>query len=174
MESPTIPPESPPESPRLRIRRAERRDAPRLMEMAAALARSHGDAATPSRRSIERDLFGRSACGLALVAERGGRLIGYALLSCVPHPQWGERLMNLNHLYVEEGLRGRGIGRHLVAEAVAEARRQECGRIIVGTHAENLRAQALYQSLGFLPRPDGGPRFGLDLPADGALPAGWV
>lgn len=86
----------------------------------------------------------------------------------------GKRVMTLHHLYVEEGLRGSGAGRLLIAATVAEARRQECGEIVVGTHPDNFRAQALYQSLGFLPRDSRNPRFQLDLPVDGALPQGWV
>ena len=162
------------DSPDVRVRRAERRDTPRLMELVAELARHHDEIATPSRHGIERDLFGPTACGQALVAEQGGRIVGYALLASMPRPQLGLRIMTLHHLYVEEELRGRGVGRHLVAAAVTEARRQECGQIDVGTHSENLKAQALYQSLGFVPRDTRGPRFRLDLPTDGALPQGWV
>ncbi len=162
------------ERPVTRIRRAEHRDALRLMDMAARLARHHGDAASPSQHSLERDIFGPTACGQALVAERAGRIVGYALLTCTPHLHLGRRVMTLHHLFVEDGLRGNGIGRHLVAATVAEARRQECAQLVVGTRPENIKAQALYRSLGFLPQDSGGPRFHLDLPADGALPPGWV
>ncbi len=161
-------------TPTTRIRRAQRRDAPRLIDLIAGLALHHGDTATPSLHCIERDIFGPAACGMALVAERGERIVGYALLACMPRLHWGQRVMTVQHLYVEEGLRGSGIGRHLIAMTVAEARRQECSQVIIGTHPDNLGAQALYQSLGFLPCHSGGPRFQLDLPLDGALPRGWV
>ncbi|WP_165354534.1 GNAT family N-acetyltransferase [Tropicimonas sp. IMCC6043] len=161
-------------APVTRIRRARSGDAPRLMEMIAALAAHHGDAGTPSLRAIERDLLGRTACGLALVAEHGPELAGYAVLTAMAEPQWGRRRMELTHLFVAPEARGAGIGRQLVAAAVAEARSQDCGRMTVGTHPDNRKAQALYTSLGFTPQASAGKRFQLELPAGGALPAGWV
>lgn len=156
------------------IRKAERRDAPRLLEMVEALAAHHGDEASPTVHSLERDLFGPRACSQGLLAECDGTVVGYALLSCFPHLQWGRRVMDLNHLFVEAGHRGSGIGRQLVAAAVSEARRQECGQMVVSTHPENSKAQGLYLSLGFNEKPIGGKRFRLELPANGALPAGWI
>ncbi|MDV7142942.1 GNAT family N-acetyltransferase [Tropicimonas sp. TH_r6] len=161
-------------APISRIRGATRRDAPRLLEMIAALAAHHGDRATASLRTLERDLFGPTACSQALLAERQGALAGYALLCPLPHLHFGLRIMDLHHLFVEPAYRGAGIGRHLVAATVAEARRQECGRLTVSTHADNSRAQEIYDALGFERQAPGGPRFRLELPANGALPAGWV
>ena len=161
-------------APVSRIRKAERRDTPRLLEMIAALADHHGDSASPTAHSLERDLFGPNACSQALLAERDGAVVGYALLSCFPHLQWGRRVMDLNHLFVEPEQRGSGVGRFLVAAAVAEARRQECGQMGVSTHPDNEKAQGLYLSLGFSERPAGGKRFRLELPANGALPEGWL
>ena len=110
----------------------------------------------------------------ALEMARFAAACGTTHLMCTPHLHLGRRVMTLHHLFVEDGLRGNGIGRHLVAATVAEARRQECAQLVVGTRPENIKAQALYRSLGFLPQDSGGPRFHLDLPADGALPPGWV
>ncbi len=161
-------------APISRIRAATRQDAPRLLEMIAALSAHHGDHATATLRTLERDLFGPTACSRALVAERDGALVGYALLCPHPHLHFGLRIMDLHHLFVEAAHRGAGIGRHLVAATVAEARRQECGRLTVSTQADNMRAQAIYDALGFERQGAGGPRFRLDLPANGALPEGWV
>ncbi|SDI27402.1 GNAT family N-acetyltransferase [Aliiruegeria lutimaris] len=158
----------------VRVRRAERRDIQRLLEMATALAAHHGDVATTSARAIERDLFGTQACAKALVAERDGELAGYALLHSFPQMQWGLRILEINHLFVEDGQRGHGIGRLLVAACVSEARRQECGQMAVSTHPDNARATELYLSLGFQPRETGGTRFRLELPSNGALPEGWI
>lgn len=157
-----------------RIRRAQRRDTPRLIEMVRALAKHHGDEATTTPKALERDLFGAGACAEALVADRDGRLVGYAILGAFPHLQWGRRLMEIHHLFVEEDARGAGIGRHLVAAAVAEARRQDCGQLVVSTHRDNALAQQIYTAMGFAELSTGSPRFGLDLPSSGALPAGWV
>ncbi|SNS75380.1 GNAT family N-acetyltransferase [Tropicimonas sediminicola] len=157
-----------------RVRRAERRDGARLIEMVRALARHHGDEATLTPKALERDLFAPGACASALVAERGGEVVGYAVLAVFTHLHWGRRLMEIHHLFVEEAARGAGIGRHLVAAAVAEARRQECGQLLVSTHPDNGVARQIYGAMGFTEHPSTGCRFKLDLPATGALPAGWI
>ena len=161
-------------APASRIRKAAPADAPRLLDMITALAAHHGDAGTASVRTLDRDLFGRTACATALIAEKAGTAVGYALLCPFPHLHFGLRLMDLHHLFVDPAHRGAGIGRHLVAEAVAEARRQECGRMVVSTNTDNRMAQEIYAMLGFRPQTPGGPRFQLDLPESGALPEGWI
>lgn len=158
----------------IRIRPVRPTDTPRLLEMIAALAAHHGDAATASARTLNRDLFGPSACARVLVADRAGALLGYSLIGVYPHLHFGRRVMELHHLFVDDTARGAGVGRHLVAAAVEEARRQECNHLVVATHPDNQRAQRIYASLGFQPQASGGPRFRLDLPPSGALPAGWV
>ncbi len=157
----------------LLVRNAREEDAPRLIEMIAALAAHHGDTANVSAAALQRDLFGRTVCATSLIAEIGGHVVGYALLHAYPHVQFGLRLMDLNHLFVEASHRGRGIGRQLIAAAVAEARRQGCGRLVVGPHPENRAAQEIYRYMGFSEASVAGPRFRLDLP-DGGLPAGWI
>ncbi|SFB81388.1 GNAT family N-acetyltransferase [Tropicimonas isoalkanivorans] len=158
----------------VRIRRAERGDAPALLRMVAALAEHHGDIATLTPRALERDLFGPSACASALLALNGTDAVGYAVLSSSPRLHSGRRVMEVHHLFVDSAHRGTGVGRRLMAAAVVEARRQDCGELEVGTDAENARAQAIYGSLGFAPRSPRGPRFALSLPAAGTLPEGWI
>jgi GNAT superfamily N-acetyltransferase len=138
----------------VRIRRAERGDAPALLRMVTALAAHHGDIATLTPHALERDLFGASACASALLALSGADAVGYAVLSSSPRLHSGHRVMEVHHLFVDSAHRGSGIGRRLMAAAVVEARRQDCGVLEVGTHA--------------------GPRFALSLPAAGALPEGWI
>lgn len=156
------------------IRKAERRDTARLLEMVAALAAHHGDRATVTARSLERDVFGPDACSQALVAEVEGDLAGYALIGAFPHLHFGRRVLELHHLFVDPAQRGAGIGRQLIAATVEEARRQDCGRIMVSTQAENQVAQGIYRSVGFEEQAPRGVRFGMELPGGGALPAGWI
>ncbi len=158
----------------LQIRPAQRSDSARLLEMVTALAAHHGDAATLSPGALDRDVFGPTACARALMAEAGNDVVGYALLCPALNLHFGLRLMDLNHLYVAPTHRGRGIARRLIAASVEEARRQGCGRLTVGTHPDNTQAQEIYRALGFDMASGPGPRFRLDLPATGALPAGWV
>lgn len=155
------------------IRRAVRADLNRLLEMVSSLAAHHGDVAATSREALESDLFGASACVTGLVAERNGAIAGYALLCILPRVHSGRRQMELHHLFVEPAHRGHGIGRRLIAAAVEQARRGNCGRLMVGTHPDNETAREIYRALGFVPAAASGPRLGLELPA-GQLPAGWV
>ncbi|WP_068116665.1 GNAT family N-acetyltransferase [Tropicimonas marinistellae] len=166
--------EKPAELKAVSIRRAVRGDIPCLVDMVSALAAYHGDLATVSPQSLERDIFGPGACARALLAERDGAAVGYVALACYPALHFGRRVMEMHHLYVAPAQRGRGVGRHLVAAAVEEARRENCGRITVSTDPDNARAQEIYGSMGFAPQSPGGPRFRLELPETGALPAGWV
>jgi ribosomal protein S18 acetylase RimI-like enzyme len=47
--------------------------------------------------------------------------------------------------------RGEGLGRTLVAAALAEAARLGCGRVELGVYADNPVARGLYESFGFAP-----------------------
>ncbi|MFV0359801.1 GNAT family N-acetyltransferase [Tropicimonas sp.] len=156
-----------------RIRRAVRADSEFLLRMIAALAAHHGDRSCASRAILERDIFGADACAQVLLAERAGMPVGYALFSIRPRLQQGLRLLDIHHLYVDPDHRGIGVGRHLIAAIVEQARRQYCGRVVVGTLPDNLAAQKIYRGIGFSEMPPGGPRFLLDLPG-GNLPDGWI
>ena len=56
----------------------------------------------------------------------------------------------LAHLGVVPALRGRGIGRALVAELIRRGVARGCARIELDVAATNPRAQALYERLGFI------------------------
>ena len=53
----------------------------------------------------------------------------------------------LQAMWVEEQLRGRGLGRALMVAAEDEARRRGCG--LVAFHAYDLLAKSLYERLGY-------------------------
>jgi GNAT superfamily N-acetyltransferase len=74
-----------------------------------------------------RDLAGRLVAGAA----------GYT---------WGGACV-LRQVWVDETLRGRGLGRELLARAEAEARRRGCRLLLLGTHS--FQAPGFYQKLGF-------------------------
>ena len=77
------------------------------------------------------------------VAEADGEMVGYVFFLDfnTSIPQLG--------LAVRDDLRGRGLGRALVAFAIDEVRRGGKGGIQLTTHVANLRAQALYEAMGF-------------------------
>lgn len=67
----------------------------------------------------------------------------------IRHPTgWSTKpLLYLQDLFVDPALRGRGLGRVLIAAAEAEARRQDCLRLYWLTHETNADARALYDKV---------------------------
>lgn len=59
---------------------------------------------------------------------------------------WGG-CCELSHLWVDEALRGRGIGRALVGAAEGEARRRECTQVVLLSH--EVQAPGFYERLGY-------------------------
>jgi len=70
---------------------------------------------------------------------------------------WGG-YAKVEYLWVDESLRGRGLGRRLMEAAIDEARERGCDVIVVDTHT--FQAPGLYRSLGFeeVGRTEGTPR----------------
>ncbi|WEZ84035.1 GNAT family N-acetyltransferase [Rhizobium sp. 32-5/1] len=145
--------------PMVTLRVAKPRDLPELRAMIAALAAHHGDAAAITPEDLERDLFGVMPWITALVAEAGGRLIGYAILVPLYRASEGRRGMELHHLYVEPESRGTGIGRHLVAKAREQAKMAGCAYLSVSAATGNFQAHRFYQSEQFIPGPVTGMRY---------------
>jgi GNAT superfamily N-acetyltransferase len=59
---------------------------------------------------------------------------------------WGGAC-ELQHLWVDEDLRGRGLGRHLLRLAEDEAAARGCGQVLLFTHAS--QGAHLYPALGY-------------------------
>ena len=53
----------------------------------------------------------------------------------------GIRGIDINHMYVAEGLRGRGVGRQLVDAAANVGRALGCTYLFIGTAPDNIAAQ---------------------------------
>jgi GNAT superfamily N-acetyltransferase len=83
----------------------------------------------------------------ALVAERGGELIGFTHY-LFQRSTW---LLNsqcyLQDLYVEETTRGGGLGRALIAAVVDAAKQAGATRVHWNTHETNAVARRLYDSV---------------------------
>jgi GNAT superfamily N-acetyltransferase len=84
----------------------------------------------------------------ALVAESGGQLIGFAHY-LFQRSTW---LLNsqcyLQDLYVGEAVRGRGVGRALIAAVVGAAKEAGAARVFWNTHETNAVARKLYDAVG--------------------------
>ncbi|MGW1022354.1 N-acetyltransferase family protein [Streptomyces sp. NPDC002577] len=85
-----------------------------------------------------------------LVAENGGRIVGYVRLAlAIPLPS-NAHVRQIQGLAVADEARGLGVGRALVRAAVDEARRQGARRISLRVLGHNTPARKLYESEGFV------------------------
>ena len=85
------------------------------------------------------DLFGAGAYA-------NGRLVGIAHFLFHGHV-WDEPVCYLQDLFVDEKLRGRGIGRSLIEYVAANARQRRSRRLYWLTKQDNLAARRLYDSV---------------------------
>ncbi|MGV8952929.1 MAG: GNAT family N-acetyltransferase [Cypionkella sp.] len=145
------------------IRPATPADLPHLVVLIRALAAHHADDATVTETSLARDLFGPHPWLHMLVASDDAKLTGYVALTQLARLQWGQRGIDIHHLYVSEGHRGAGLGAGLVAAAIDFARAQDCSYITVSALETNTEAQAFYAKHGFTDAPVQGRRFALSL-----------
>ncbi|MFB7600058.1 GNAT family N-acetyltransferase [Streptomyces sp. NPDC056160] len=92
----------------------------------------------------------RSGPGQHLVAEAGGRLVGYIRLGRPTELPANAHVRQIRGLAVAEEARGTGIGRALLRAAVEEARRLGARRITLRVLGPNAPARRLYESEGFV------------------------
>jgi ribosomal protein S18 acetylase RimI-like enzyme len=88
------------------------------------------------------------ANGVALIAEDDDAPVGYSLAAIVPQtPIRG----HLYDLYVHAGVRGRGVGRELIAATAERLRRHGVTHLSLDVALTNESARRLYERLGFRP-----------------------
>ena len=82
-----------------------------------------------------------------LIAEADGTIVGYAGL-LAPH---GAETAEVHTVTVTESLRRRGIGRSMLLALLDEAATRGAVEVFLEVRIDNLSAQELYRSLGFVP-----------------------
>ena len=81
-----------------------------------------------------------------IVAEEGGRVVGFSHVVLDDDPTWGALVDNL---HVTHDLKGRGIGTRLMAESAAVVvERTPASGLYLWVLEQNRAAQAFYQALG--------------------------
>jgi len=88
------------------------------------------------------ELAGWPATRHYVVAERRGAVVGYAGLAVVHDA-------DVQTLAVAPEEQGRGLGRRLLADLLAEADRRHAPAVLLEVRADNAPARALYASAGF-------------------------
>ena len=93
--------------------------------------------------------------GRIFVAEREGRVIGWAALVVEDHPLFvieaERRFGYISELFVEETARGGGAGQALMVACEEEARGRGLGQVVIGVLAQNKRTTEIYARAGYGP-----------------------
>ncbi len=85
----------------------------------------------------------------AWVAEEGGKVVGFLDLLIWDDIGHGEKVGLVTNLVVDERVRGRGIGKTLLREAIQYCNDQGAVELHVWTDTDNREALGLYRKLGF-------------------------
>jgi GNAT superfamily N-acetyltransferase len=93
-------------------------------------------------------LFGTRPAAEALIAERGGRAVGFALFFTTFSTFLCKPGLYLEDLFVEPEARGHGIGKSLLRELAALALARDCGRFEWRVLDWNEPSIKFYESLG--------------------------
>jgi GNAT superfamily N-acetyltransferase len=138
------------------LRRAEPRDLPALtgliLELAAFEQLGHLVQTTPE--ALAPHLFGERPVAEALVAERAGAVVGFALFFTNFSTFLARPGLYLEDLYVQPAHRGLGIARALMAALAALAVERGCGRFEWTVLDWNRNAIDFYEALGATVMPE--------------------
>ena len=131
------------------IRRAAPGDAEALIGLIDALSAFVEDPPTRlTAEDIRRDGFGPDAWFQCFLAEQGGRPVGYALCYFGFSTDHGGRGLHLADLYVDPALRGKGLGRALMAAVARHGRARGARWLVWDVWVRNKTAEAFYEALG--------------------------
>jgi GNAT superfamily N-acetyltransferase len=112
------------------IRRAEKKDCVRLMELVNELAvyEKAPHEVTVSLEHFEESGFGEKPVWWGFVAEAAGQIIGFALYY-IRYSTWKGQRMYLEDILVTEAWRGKGVGKLLFDQLIAEAKEKKLNAI---------------------------------------------
>jgi GNAT superfamily N-acetyltransferase len=131
------------------VRRARAEDASTLLELFAALAEYEHleDELQADEAQLRAALFGEQPAAAAVIAERGGEPVGYALFFATFSSFRASRGIWLEDLFVLPAHRGAGVGRALLA-AVAARVPEARGRLEWCALDWNELALGFYRGIG--------------------------
>jgi len=138
------------------LRAAEPRDVPAIVGLIRELAEfeklSHLVQVTP--QSLHPHLFGDRPAAEAVVAEREGEVIGFALFFTNFSTFLGRPGLYLEDLYVQPPHRGSGVGRALLLHLAGLANQRGYGRFEWSVLDWNVNAIRLYEGMGATVMPE--------------------
>jgi GNAT superfamily N-acetyltransferase len=113
------------------IRRAEKKDCPRLLELIYELAvyEKAPEEVTVTLQHFEESGFGDKPVWWAFVAEADGKVEGFALYY-IRYSTWKGQRMYLEDILVTEKMRGQKLGKFLFERLIEEAREKNFTGIV--------------------------------------------
>jgi GNAT superfamily N-acetyltransferase len=132
------------------IRPAVAADTPEILRLIGALAEYEklADMAVGTDARLRESLFGARPAAEALIVERGGRAVGFAIFFTTFSTFLCKPGLYLEDLFVEPEQRGHGIGKALLRRLAALAVERECGRFEWRVLDWNEASIRFYESLG--------------------------
>jgi len=115
----------------IKIRKAERKDCSRLLELVKELAvyEKAPDEVTVTLTHFEESGFGDKPVWWAFVAEEDNIILGFALYY-IRYSTWKGQRMYLEDIVVTEAARGKGVGKLLFDALIEEAKKKEFSGIV--------------------------------------------
>jgi GNAT superfamily N-acetyltransferase len=137
------------------VREARPEDSEAMVHMVKALAEYQGvkQRVTAKADDFRRDGFGVDRKFEALIAERNGQPVGLALFQTF-YASWdGSAALLITDLFVDEAVRGTGVGFNLVREVGRIAKERGCASLQLNVvHANPSRAS--FDRIGFVHQDD--------------------
>jgi GNAT superfamily N-acetyltransferase len=132
------------------IRPAVAADTPEILRLIGALAEYEklADMAVGTDARLRESLFGARPAAEALIVERGGRAVGFAIFFTTFSTFLCKPGLYLEDLFVEPEHRGHGIGKALLRRLAALAVERECGRFEWRVLDWNEPSIRFYETLG--------------------------
>ena len=143
-------------APSFSLRAAELGDVSAIVQLIRDLAEfeqlSHLVQVTPEK--LRPQLFGEKPAAEAIVAERGGEVVAFALYFTNFSTFLAQPGLYLEDLYVKPEHRGHGIGKALLKRLAALAVERDCGRFEWSVLDWNTNAITVYERMGATLLPD--------------------
>ena len=133
----------------MNIRRAEKKDCPRLLELIRELAvyEKAPEEVTVSLEHFEESGFGEKPVWWAFVAEENQIVLGFALYY-IRYSTWKGQRMYLEDLIVTEQARGKGIGKLLMNRLIEETKERNLKGMVWQVLDWNEPAINFYKKIG--------------------------
>jgi len=135
----------------MRIRKAVESDISNLLRLMRKLAEfeKYASDLAVTEDVLREQGFHRSPPDFrCLIAEEGGKLVGFAVYYFVPFTYRAKPNLVIKELYIADGYRSRGIGKLLMKAVAREAEQAGCGMIKWYVAKWNERGVQFYERLG--------------------------